>query len=137
MMNSLKNIIERCHQRHEKPLQQRQTVATHWMFSKDYPHQYIVYCAYKYPVILTDLEQLEEWSANWHGNALGNFAKALLNVIETRDQTDSSFVKRIRAIIHLFQQQEEEIIEQLSPAEKRWSVFWGVPQGKRTVYCKS
>ena len=58
MMNSLKEIIERCHQRHRKPIQQRKTVATHWIYNKDYPHQYTVYCAYKSPVLLNDLEQV-------------------------------------------------------------------------------
>ena len=56
-MNSFKDIIERCHQRHEKPLRQRKTVVTHWMYNKDYPHQYTIYCAHKYPVKLADLEQ--------------------------------------------------------------------------------
>ncbi len=57
MMNSLKDIIERCHQRHQKPLQPRRSAATHWMYNKGYPHQYTVYCAHKYPVLLNDLEQ--------------------------------------------------------------------------------
>ena len=57
MMNSLKDIIERCHQRHKKPLRQRKSVATHWLYNKDYPHQYTVYCAHKYPVTLSNLEQ--------------------------------------------------------------------------------
>ena len=57
MMDSLKDIIERCHQRHRKPLQQRKTVATHWIYNTDYPHQYTVYCALKFPVLLNALEQ--------------------------------------------------------------------------------
>ena len=57
MMNSLKDIIERCHQRHKKPLRQRKSVATHWLYNKDYPHQYTVYCAHKYPMTLPNLEQ--------------------------------------------------------------------------------
>ena len=57
MVNPLKDIIERCHQRRKKPLQQRETVTTHWIYNKDYPHQYTIYCAHKYPVLLTDLEQ--------------------------------------------------------------------------------
>ena len=59
MMNSLKDIIERCHQRHKKPLRQRKSVATHWLYNKDYPNQYTVYCAHKYPVTLSDLEQAD------------------------------------------------------------------------------
>ena len=57
MMNSLKDIIERCHHRHKNPLRQRKAVATHWLYNQDYPHQYTVYCAHRYPVILADLEQ--------------------------------------------------------------------------------
>ena len=57
MMNSLKDIIERCHQRNKKPLGQRKTVARHWMYNKDHPHQHTIYCAHKYPVILANLEQ--------------------------------------------------------------------------------
>ena len=69
---------------------------------------------------------LEEWSRNWRGYALGNFTKALLNALETRDKTDSSIVKGIRATVHLFQQQEEEIIEQMCQVK-----VWGkvVEQG--------
>ena len=58
-MNILKDIIERCHQRHKKPIKQRKTVPTPAMLSKGYPHQYTVYCAYKHPVLLDDLEQAE------------------------------------------------------------------------------
>ena len=54
-METLKSIIQQCHQRHEKPLRQRQTVATPAVYTKDYHHQYTVYCAYRYPVMLQDL----------------------------------------------------------------------------------
>ena len=57
MMNFLKDIIQRCHQRNKKPLRQRKTIATRWVYKKNYPHQFTVYCAHKYPVILADLEQ--------------------------------------------------------------------------------
>ena len=55
-MNSLKDIIQRCHQRHAKPLQQRKTVAMPSMYTKGHFYQYRVYCARKYPVLLDDLE---------------------------------------------------------------------------------
>ncbi len=58
-MNSLKDIVQRCHQRHEKPLRQRKTVATPAMYTKDHPRQYVVYCAHRYPVMLHDLEQAD------------------------------------------------------------------------------
>ena len=56
-MNSLKDLIERCHHRHEKPLRQQKTMATPWMhFHKGYPHQFTVHCAYRHPTLLDDLE---------------------------------------------------------------------------------
>ncbi len=56
-MNSLIDIIQRCHHRHQKPLRQQKTVPTPAMVSRDYLHQYTVYCARKYPLLLDDLEQ--------------------------------------------------------------------------------
>lgn len=56
-MRSLKDIIQQCHQRHQKPLRQRKTEATPAMSTKDHPHQHTVYCAHRYPVMLRDLEQ--------------------------------------------------------------------------------
>lgn len=56
-METLKNIIQQCHQRHEKPLRQRKTAVTPAVYTRDHPHQYTVYCAYRYPVMLHDLEQ--------------------------------------------------------------------------------
>ena len=58
-MNSLIDIIERCHHRRQKPLRQRKTVATPAMSSSGYLHQYTVYCAHRYPVLLDDLELAE------------------------------------------------------------------------------
>ena len=53
------DLIQRCHQRHQKPLRQQKTVATPAMLSASYSHQYTVYCAHKYPVSLDDLEQAD------------------------------------------------------------------------------
>ena len=55
-MQSLKDIIERCHQRHKKPLRQRKTIITPAPY-KGLPYHFTVYCAYRYPVRLYDLEQ--------------------------------------------------------------------------------
>ena len=55
-MNSLKDIIQRCHQRREKSLQQRKTVITPALY-KGIPYHFTVYCAYRYPVKLYELEQ--------------------------------------------------------------------------------
>ena len=56
---------------------------------------------------------LEEWSVNWHGNALGNFARALLNALEIKKQTDGNAVRRIRTAMHAFEGQAEELIRQM------------------------
>ena len=56
-MNILIDIIERCHQRHKKSLEQRRTVATHVMYDKESSYQYTVYCAHKAPMLLSDLER--------------------------------------------------------------------------------
>ena len=53
------DLIQRCHQRHQKPLRQQKTVAIPTMLSAAHPHQYTVYCAHKYPVLLDDLEQAD------------------------------------------------------------------------------
>ena len=55
-MNPLKDIIQRCHERHAKPLRQRKTVAMPSMFTKGHFYQYRVYCAHNVPVLLDDLE---------------------------------------------------------------------------------
>ena len=55
-MNFLNDLIEQCHKRHAKPLQQRKTVAMPSMYTKGHFYQYRVYCARKYPVLLDDLE---------------------------------------------------------------------------------
>ena len=55
-MNTLKDIIERCHQRHKKPLRQRKTVITPAPY-KGLPYHFTVYCGHRYPVRLYDLEQ--------------------------------------------------------------------------------
>ena len=56
-MNALTDLIQRCHQRHKKPLRQQQTVALPAMYTKGYVYQYTVYCANSYPVMLDDLER--------------------------------------------------------------------------------
>ena len=56
-MNSLKDLIDRCHQRHEKPLRQRRTVVTPALYNKSHSYQVTVYCAQRYPILLADMEQ--------------------------------------------------------------------------------
>ena len=55
---NFKNIIERCHERREKPLRQRKTLVVPSLYNTEsYPYQITVYCAQRYPVRLADLEQ--------------------------------------------------------------------------------
>ena len=56
---SLEELLQLCHQRHEKPMRQRKIVAMPTVYTKNYPHQYKVYCARQYPVMLHDLEQAD------------------------------------------------------------------------------
>ena len=58
-MNSLKDLIEYCHQRHDKPLRQRKTVARPVVYNLGYPCQYTIYCARNYPVRLNDIEGVD------------------------------------------------------------------------------
>ena len=55
-MNALKDIIQRCHKRHEKPRKQRKTVITPAIY-KGLDYHFTVYCAHRHPVRLYDLEQ--------------------------------------------------------------------------------
>ncbi len=58
-MELIKNVIERCHQRHANPLRQRKTVVAPALYNKGYPYQLTVYCAQRYPLLLADLEQAD------------------------------------------------------------------------------
>ena len=65
---------------------------------------------------------LEEWSATWQGSALGNFAKALLNVLETKGQPYGNAVRRIRTTLQAFEQYKEELITQMCQVNVRGKV---------------
>ena len=53
--NVLQDMIARCHQRHEQPLQQRKSIVAPLLY-KGLPYHFTVYCAHRYPVLLQDLE---------------------------------------------------------------------------------
>ena len=57
-MNSLKEIIQRCHKRHGETLHQRKTVVTPALY-KEIPYNLKVYCARRYPVMIDDLESAD------------------------------------------------------------------------------
>ena len=56
MIYSLKDVLQRCHQRREKPLRQKKTIVTPSTYKSLYYH-FTVYCAAKTPVRLYDLEE--------------------------------------------------------------------------------
>ena len=88
-MNSLKDIIERCHQRHVNPLRQRKTVVIPALYNKGYPYHFKVYCAHRYPVMLSDLEQA--------GISFMPIGRAPGNDRGPRSFGDGRFLKRQRA----------------------------------------
>ncbi|MYF99669.1 hypothetical protein F4212_11155 [Candidatus Poribacteria bacterium] len=65
---------------------------------------------------------LEEWIVNWQGNALGNFAMALLNVLEIRDKYHANAIKRLRTVMKTFEWLEEELIQQMCHVNVRGRV---------------
>ena len=58
-------------------------------------------------------DTLEVWSVNWEGQALGNFAQALLRALETKSQPDDIIVKRLRTLLVAFEPFEAEIVTQM------------------------
>ena len=65
----------------------------------------------------------EEWSVNWSGCALRNFAKALLHAVEIKDIPHATAVKRIRTVIQSFEWQEESLIRQMCQVNVRGKVI--------------
>lgn len=56
---------------------------------------------------------LEEWRVNWQGAALGNFATALLNTLDTKTRLSGNAVAGIRVVMRAFDGQEDTIIRQM------------------------
>ncbi len=56
---------------------------------------------------------IKEWRINWQGHALGNFATALNNAIETHGEPYSNPIGQVRAAVQAFKQHEDEIIKQM------------------------
>ena len=56
MIHSFKDILQRCHQRRKKPLHQKKTIVMPSTYKSLY-YNFTVYCAYKTPVRLYDLEE--------------------------------------------------------------------------------
>ena len=56
---------------------------------------------------------LEQWVADWQGDALGNFATALLNALAIRDKSHGDSIRRLRTVIQTYKWREEELIRQM------------------------
>ena len=66
---------------------------------------------------------LNAWVANWQGNALGNFVKALLNALEQKSKLYENPVRRVRMIMQAFEPQEEILIRQMGEENSNLT-FW-------------
>ncbi len=69
--------------------------------------------SYLFPECELSKKVVEEWIENWRGNALGNFAVALMNALETQGEPYSNPIGQIRAVVEAFPQHENEIIQQM------------------------
>ena len=56
---------------------------------------------------------ITEWCVNWQGSALGNFAVALMNALETQRKPYNNPIGQIRAVVEAFHQHADEIIQQM------------------------
>ena len=68
---------------------------------------------------------LEEWCVNWQGDILGNFAQALLNALEIKDDLNDNAVGRIRVVMQAFQQHEVELVRQMCRVNVQGKVVEG------------
>ena len=67
-------------------------------------------------------DRLEEWGVSWQESVLGNFAQALLSILEIESETDDFVVKRLRTVVQAFQQHETEIVKQMCQINVRGKV---------------
>ena len=58
-------------------------------------------------------DTLENWDLNWRGYALGNFTSALLNALEIKGEIDENPIRRVRAVVRAFQEQEATLVQQM------------------------
>lgn len=56
---------------------------------------------------------VKQWMENWKRSALGNFATALMQALNTQGQPYSNPIGQIRALVEAFKQQQDEIIHQM------------------------
>lgn len=66
---------------------------------------------------------LDAWKINWQETALGNFAKALLNALESGSELYENPVRRVHMAIQAFQEQEETLIQQMNEEEPNQTLW--------------
>ncbi len=66
---------------------------------------------------------LEEWNVNWRGDVLGNFAHAILNALNTKNDQNDSAVRRIHAVVQAFQKHEDILVRQMCEVNVRGRVI--------------
>lgn len=67
---------------------------------------------------------VEEWIANWQKQALGNFAIALMNAIETQTNPYNNPIGQVRGAVTAFHQYEDEIVQQMCSASDCQNPEW-------------
>ncbi|RKU35743.1 hypothetical protein C6496_15690 [Candidatus Poribacteria bacterium] len=67
-------------------------------------------------------DTLKVWCINWQGSTLGNFAQALLNVLEVESEPNDIAVKRLRIVVRAFQLHEAELVRQMCQVNMRCKV---------------
>ena len=63
---------------------------------------------------------LDAWSVNQQGTTLGNFAKALLNALESKSELYENPVRLVRMVMQAFEEQEETLIQQMNEESLLW-----------------
>ena len=82
---------------------------THWLCITSSRRENSLFLAYK-----LSKATIEAWVDNYQGDALGNFAIALLNAVEIRNTFHADFVNRLRTVTQTFKWLEAEIVEQMA-----------------------
>ena len=63
---------------------------------------------------------LDAWNVNQQGTALGHFAKALLNALESKSELYESPVRLVRMVMWGFEAQEETLVQQMNEERTFW-----------------
>ena len=88
---------------------------TGWLFAVDDAGNYLTF-----PEILISKDLLDAWSIEQQKIALGNFAKALLNALESKSDFYETPTRRVRMVVQAFERQEETLIQQMNEHRSLW-----------------